>query len=95
MSDIGDLATLQKRLRYRAWHRGTKELDLILGPYVDSISASLDLDGIARLEALMNEPETELLSWITGQQTPPETVDIPLITEISSFARARALAKNS
>ena len=31
-----DIAIRRRRLRYRAWHRGTKEMDLVLGPFADA-----------------------------------------------------------
>jgi antitoxin CptB len=70
-----DIAIRRKRLRYRAWHRGTKEMDLILGPFAD---ANVDGYGDAeldRLEALMAEEDPPLLKWVMRQEEPPPHVD--------------------
>lgn len=61
-----------KRLRMRAWHRGTKEMDLVLGTYADRVMPGLDDAALDRLEALMDLPDQELFSWISGAATPPD-----------------------
>jgi antitoxin CptB len=66
-----DLVRRRKRLKYRSWHRGTKEMDLLLGPFAD---ACLDGFGAAELreyEALLELPEPDLYEWIMGRSAPP------------------------
>ena len=46
--------TRLKRLRFRAWHRGTKEADLLIGGFFDTFSAEWGEDQIAWYEALMD-----------------------------------------
>jgi len=82
-----DIAMRRKRLRYRAWHRGTKEMDLVLGPYADAHVDRLGPDELLRLETLMNEEDTDLLAWVIGQETPPETVDGALLEQLIAFRR--------
>jgi len=70
-----DVAMRRKRLRYRAWHRGTREMDLVLGPFADAHADNYGPDDLNRLEALMEEQDTDLLKWVMGQEPPPEQVD--------------------
>lgn len=61
-----------KRLRIRGWRRGTKEMDLILGPFCDALlegRITCDLDA---LEALMEENDNDLYLWISGASPCPE-----------------------
>ena len=61
-----------RRLKIRGWRRGTKEMDLLLGPYADALldgQASADLDA---LEALMAENDQDLYLWVTGARPAPE-----------------------
>jgi antitoxin CptB len=84
-----DIAIRRKRLRYRAWHRGTKEMDLILGPFAD---AHLERYGVAeldRLEALMDEEDPPLLTWVMGQAEPPEHVDRAFLDIVIADHQAR------
>jgi len=87
-----DIGMRRRRLRFRAWHRGTKEMDLIFGPFADARIADLDTAGLDRLETLMDEEDTELLKWVLGQEAPPEGVDVALLDELARFNRER-LAK--
>ena len=77
-----------RRLSMRSWRRGTKEMDLILGPFSDARLAALAPATLARYEALLAENDQDLYPWITGQTaTPAQYHD--LIDEIGRFARAR------
>ncbi|MEO6394941.1 MAG: succinate dehydrogenase assembly factor 2 [Devosia sp.] len=75
----------RRRLRYRAWHRGTKEMDLVLGPYADAHLGGLGTPELDRLEALMDEEDTDLLSWVMGQEPVPPSVDAELLDTIIAF----------
>ncbi len=66
--------TRLKRLRIRSWRRGTREMDMILGPYFDACSAGLDDATLDAYEALLSENDQDLYAWISGRDTPPETL---------------------
>ncbi|MBJ6985927.1 succinate dehydrogenase assembly factor 2 [Devosia sp. MC521] len=70
-----EIAIRRKRLRYRAWHRGTKEMDLVLGPFADAHLENYDEAQLDKLEALMNEEDPPLLKWVLRQEEPPAHVD--------------------
>ena len=62
-----------RRLKVRCWRRGTKEMDLLLGPYADALlegRAETDLDAF---EALTAEADSDLYVWIAGRAPAPET----------------------
>ena len=81
------LETRRKRLRFRAWHRGTKEADLLLGPFADANLDTLDADGLTRFEALLARSDPEIMDWMTGAAEPP---DDPVVARlIDSVPRAR------
>lgn len=63
--------TRLRRLRIRCWRRGTKEMDMILGPFSDALAegrAEADLDA---LEALMEENDQDLYRWASAAEAPP------------------------
>ena len=72
-------------MRYRAWHRGTRELDLLLGPFADAELERMDEAGLDRFEALLETEETELQSWLLNQATPPAHADRTLLDHIIAF----------
>ena len=61
-----------KRLRIRAWRRGTKEMDLILGRFADANLNRLDDATLGRFDALLDENDQDLYAWIAGKLTPPD-----------------------
>ena len=81
--DAGDLLAIRRRrLRYRAWHRGTKEMDLMLGPFADANLEAFGPSELDRLEALMDEEDTDLLKWAMGQEPVPADADADLLSMI-------------
>lgn len=80
----------RKRLRYRAWHRGMKEMDLILGNFADERLRAFDEAELARFEVVLEELDGDLLSWITGQYAIREDADIKMIEDVIAFQIARA-----
>ena len=83
MSDGLDVQ--RKRLRFRCWHRGTKELDLLIGRFADAHLASLDGDQLARLEALLEIPEPILNDWVMGRRAPDPAHDHDVMQMIRDF----------
>ncbi|MGB3406533.1 MAG: succinate dehydrogenase assembly factor 2 [Jannaschia sp.] len=75
----------RKRLAIRAWRRGIKEMDLILGGYADAELATMDEDGLALFEAVLGENDHDLFQWVTGQSEPPARFG-PLMQDLSRRA---------
>jgi antitoxin CptB len=73
----------RKRAIYRAHHRGTKELDLILGRYAKEHVPSMDEARLTLFEHLLSLPDVDIDQWIRGHQTPE---DVALtVAEVRSF----------
>lgn len=77
-----------KRMTMRSWRRGTKEMDLILGPYADANLAAMDEQTLALYDVLLEENDQDLLPWVLAQVPPPVAL-APLIARIGVFARNR------
>ena len=84
-----DDAKRRKRLRFRAWHRGIRETDLILGPFADSFVDKLEHSELDDFEALLSLPDNDLHDWFTGRQAPPPHFNLALIDRIRAHARRR------
>ncbi|MEM8633245.1 MAG: succinate dehydrogenase assembly factor 2 [Pseudomonadota bacterium] len=61
-----------KRLTMRSWRRGTKEMDLILGPFADKTLAQMSDTELREYDALLSENDQDLYQWVTGQAAAPE-----------------------
>ena len=62
-----------KRLKIRSWRRGTKEMDMILGPFFDDAGAELTNDELDAYERLLSENDQDLYVWFSGQANVPES----------------------
>ena len=80
----GGLDDRRKRLLFRCWHRGTREMDLILGRFADTEIADLTDDELSQLEHLIEVPDPDLYAALSG--------GVPLAPEFASkvFDRIKA-----
>jgi len=60
-----------KRMRMRSWRRGTKEMDLILGPFADTRLGDLERGELDLFDRLLNENDHDIYQWMSGQQPAP------------------------
>lgn len=60
-----------KRLHFRAWHRGTKEADLMMGGFFDTYGANWSDAEVEWFETLLNEEDVEIMSWAIGTAPVP------------------------
>ncbi|MFN4153084.1 MAG: succinate dehydrogenase assembly factor 2 [Paracoccaceae bacterium] len=77
-----------KRMKMRSWRRGTKEMDLVLGPWADAHLDALAPAQLEEYEVLLAENDQDLMAWIFGQAEPDPAI-APLLAEITAFARDR------
>jgi antitoxin CptB len=59
-----------RALRYRAWHRGTREADYVVGGFFDRYHADWDEAALAWFEALIDEQDADILAWAFGSAAP-------------------------
>ncbi len=79
-----DIDTRRRRALYRAERRGTKEMDLVLGPFAKAKLATMPETALGQFEDLLLQPDPELQDMVFGARVAkPEFVD--LIAEIRSF----------
>ena len=80
-----DLAPRRKRILFRAWHRGIREMDLIMGRYVESVIADLGEADLATLETLIEIEDRDLFAWITEDRPVPPEHDTPVFRAMKAF----------
>jgi antitoxin CptB len=83
----------RKRMAMRSWRRGTKEMDLILGPFADTHLALLTEADLQTYDRLLGENDQDLMAWILGRSTPPEWA-APLLGRITAAARDRLISRD-
>ena len=82
---IEDIDKRRKRLTYRCWHRGTKELDLLIGSFADRHLADMDEAQLDHFETLLEIPEPVLFDWLTGVYEPPPEYDFDVTRLLLAF----------
>jgi antitoxin CptB len=80
----------RRRLLFRAWHRGIREVDLIMGGFADAHLADLSDSEVDEFEQLMEVQEHDLLAWVTGAAVAPADHDTGLFRRLSAFNRGAA-----
>jgi len=83
----------RRQVLFRSWHRGMREMDLIMGRFVDIAIADFTDSELAEFEQLIDVPDRELLAWITGEADVPAAHDTPLFHRWCDFNRSGQGAK--
>lgn len=79
------MADRLKKLRFRAWRRGFREIDLILGAFADRKLAQLDESHWRAFESLLEAPDQEVFDWITEAAPAPQAHDTPTLALLRAF----------
>jgi antitoxin CptB len=79
----------RRRALFRAWHRGMREVDLLLGPFADTHIADFGDHDLAEFEALLEVPDDELLTWLIGKFTAPPAFQTGVLRSIVEFHTRR------
>ena len=81
----GDLDVRRRRVLFRSWHRGIREMDLVLGRFADKNIDGLSDDELNVYEALMEVPDRDLLKWVTGEAKVPANYDTDIFRRVRDF----------
>jgi len=86
-----DFAVCVRRLKYRSMHRGTKELDLLLGSFAAAHLDELTPEEVADYEAILDADEHDIYLWLTRQAPIPARYDNAVMDRILHFEFAKTL----
>jgi antitoxin CptB len=75
----------RRRLRFRSWHRGTREADLMLGRFADVHLAHFSPDQLDRYAVLLEKSDPEIYDWITDRAPVPPDVNSDVFRLLKSF----------
>ena len=75
----------RKRILFRCWHRGIREMDLVLGSFADAEIATLSDVELDELERIMAEEDNDLVKWVTGEMPVPEAFRNGLFPRIAAY----------
>ncbi len=75
----------RRKILFRAWHRGMREMDLIMGRFADAQIGTLSEAELDEFERLIEVLDRDLLSWVTGEAEVPENYDSDVFRQLKAF----------
>jgi antitoxin CptB len=75
----------RRKLLFRAWRRGVREMDLIVGRFADAHIDNFDAQGLDDFERLIEAPNADLYSWVTGVESAPASYDTAVLATLIAF----------
>jgi antitoxin CptB len=75
----------RRKLLFRAWRRGVREMDLIVGRFADAYIDKFDESALDDFERLIEAPNAELYAWVVGDDDIPANYDTPVLRQLIDF----------
>lgn len=85
MSDDPTRVPRLARMKFRAWHRGTREADYIFGGFFDTYHANWNEAEIVWFEALLDEDDVDVMAWALGTAPAPHRFHGPLLEQLQQI----------
>ncbi|SFK32121.1 succinate dehydrogenase assembly factor 2 [Methylocapsa palsarum] len=82
---LTDLDARRRRVKFRSWHRGMLETDLLLGRFADAEIEKLSESELDDFEALLEALDRDVFAWMTGETPIPQVYDTLLFRKIVAF----------
>ena len=82
-----------KKLRFRAWRRGFREADLIIGQFADAELERMDAAELDNFEVLLEQPDQDLYAWIIGQAQCPAAFETSVLERLRRFSRSAPMGR--
>ena len=74
----------KKRLKFRCWHRGSREADLLLGTFADRYLEHMDSIDVVKLENIVDCDDQVIWDWLTGVAEVPKGISRTMIHDLRS-----------
>lgn len=82
------LAVRRRKIKFRSWHRGMREMDLIMGRFADAFVDAMGPDELDAYERLMEMPDPDLFACVLADAPPSGDLDSPMLRRLRAFHRA-------
>ena len=75
----------RKKLKFRAWRRGFREMDLLMGSFADTHLEAMSDGDLAEFERLLATPDWDVFAWLVGQKPIPAEYRSALLDQLMTF----------
>jgi len=79
----------RRKLKFRLWHRGIREMDFVMGAFADAELLNLSDAELTEVESWLDVPDQQMFAWVNGSETPPPGLDTPLFRKLRTFHGTR------
>jgi antitoxin CptB len=83
----------RRKLLFRAWRRGVRETDLIVGRFADAYIDQFDQADLDDFEHLIEASNAELYAWVSGAEAIPANYDTAVLAKLKEFHRQRSTVR--
>ncbi len=91
MTDTNELIeNRRKRLKFRSWHRGMREMDLLLGRFADRFLDAYGEDDLNLYEEILEISDPDLYNWVSGREAIPDSAGQKIIMDLKEFTLSRS-----
>lgn len=80
-----NISIKRKQLVFRSWHRGTREVDLLLGRFADAHVGGFDAEQLAQYDRFLNNSDPDIFNWVSGQEPLPPAEDSAAVRLLMAF----------
>ena len=77
---LEDTIKRRKQLIFRSWHRGTREMDLIMGRFADAHVGGFEREQLDQYEQVLSHSDPDLYDWVAGRAEVPANLENPVLT---------------
>jgi antitoxin CptB len=80
-----DIEARRRRALFRSWHRGMREMDILMGRFADAHMAVLSACELDDYERLIDAQDRDIFGWLTGEMDIPPAYDTPVFRKLRAF----------
>lgn len=80
-----NISIKRKKLIFRSWHRGTREIDLLLGRFAEAHVPGFDAEHLALYDAFLSNSDPDIFNWVSRAESVPEEEDTAVMKLLLDF----------
>ena len=87
---LAEIQNWRKRLIFRSWHRGTREMDLMMGRFADAHVPTFTEEDLNQYEEILSYSDPDLYNWISGREETPANLVSPVMEKLLNYSFSQA-----
>lgn len=80
-----NIEIIRKKLIFRSWHRGTREMDILLGRFADAHLGDMDGDHLAMYDRFLVNSDPDIYNWVSRAEPVPPAEDNAVVQLLLAF----------